>query len=396
MPSKRDQLSKVTQFGGNVSKPTIQSITAAGYGDALSQIVDNRLIAEPVPIAEIHPDSAQPRRIMPSAVRSAWNGQTDSESMGALFSFWWSLVQSERGSEFDLHAHLEQISSVTDERDGAEDRDEETLQKQVAVPQRCGPIEKAWLSLIAHASTIRRETITNPITAVQCGPGEYIIETGERRFMAFQMLAWAYPAEAARWQKIPVRRVENASVWRQATENGSRQNLSSIGKARQYALLLMEAVKEAEPTKRFRTFVECEDEYTFYRQAHDQRIPHLFRDRIAKAMGVTSPGELARYRSILGLDPLIWEFADDYDVALSNLLPLIQLSPEEALRRLQKQFAEKTAGLVKPPPQLSDRTRTSFNRLWKAASAGKPLNRSDLVLLKEWIAQVEAEGQWKE
>lgn len=256
-------------------------------------ISTNRQIAKGVSINEIYPDMMQPRRAMPSAARGVWNGEPS--ALHEAFSVWWGMAQDESGLTINLEAlfaggvNEDDLPSVPDE----------------------SPLAESFLKLVALAASIQQEGLTNPITVVKMGTA-YSLETGERRWMAYHLLRWVTQDE--KWAKIPARVVDQFSVWRQAAENNTRADLNAIGKARQFALLLMDLL--AQDGQRFAPFQSFgfEREQAFYAQVADgetYRVPRGKGETLLAAMGLKNGNQLRLYRNLLRLSPDVWLQADD-------------------------------------------------------------------------------------
>lgn len=293
----RSDLMNVPSTGKTISE--LEAIDRAIYGDILS-VDATRQVAEPTDIFSIHPDPSQPRRSVPSQVRAVWDGR--SENVPAMLQTWWDMVNAERGKFFDLDGILRQKSELLDEPELDHESD------------NSGPLETGFLKLINLAASIRRDGLTNAITVVIHGSG-YQIETGERRWLAYHLLyAWSQKDDF--WVQMPARIVEKFDVWRQASENNARDNLNAIGKARQFALLLMDIHRKI--GHKFLTFDEATKgkscDRAFYAQVSDGRqypVPANLGHQILNAIGLKNPQQLRDYRSVLRIPDMVWQIADD-------------------------------------------------------------------------------------
>lgn len=287
-----------------------------------------------ISIFDIIPDAQQPRRAAPSAVRQGWDGQA--RTVPDLLQAWWRAVEDERGIAFDLGAYLlEQDTERAHEGIGA---------------HTPGPVEQSLLTVATLAASIRRDGLTNPITVAPAS-GQYRLETGERRWLAYHLLhAWfdgseGRPDERATWAKIPARRVETVDVWRQASENNARADLNAIGKARQWAVLMM----DLNGRQNFKPLTAFGSERAYYAQAIDLRVPYGKGEQLLGAMGVASRSALARYRALLKLPDAIWTGGDDLSLPEEQLYALARLPENEALGR----FAQIVAGQNNPAARQS-------------------------------------------
>jgi hypothetical protein len=278
---------------------------------------------QPISIFEIVPNPTQPRRAIPSNVKSAWDGTP--VGIAEIFTEWWKATLEERnGQPFDLDAYMEQ---------GLTERAEDSNHLSP------GPIESGFLAVIDLATSIRRDGLTNPITMVAQN-GLYMLETGERRWLAYHLLyAWfngddEHPDERDTWSKIPARVVENIDVWRQASENNSRADLNAIGKARQWAVLMM----SLHNNENCQPFEDFHSEREYYAQAADLRPPYGKGEQLMNAMGVSGRSALSRYRALLKLPDEIWQGGDDLNLAeelLYDLAVIAKRDPRQALAQYQ-------------------------------------------------------------
>lgn len=266
----------------NRREDLLDDLSTAMMGD-IKRSAGERITAAGISIYTIVPDATQPRRALPTEVRKKWDG--DPTSVPALFMEW-------------VRRTREYAPLVVAILNGEEtERPEE-------VPAHVG----ALLEIADLAASIRRDGLTNPITVVAHHDG-YIIETGERRWLAYHLLV-AHTGED-RWTKIPARVVEQFNRWRQAAENNTRQDLNAIGKARQLAVLLMELLQH---THEFKSLDAFEHEQGFYAQVADGemfRTPRGKGELLLNATGLKNAIQLRQYRALLRLPHDVWEQADD-------------------------------------------------------------------------------------
>ena len=342
-----------------------------------------------VDIFTIFPDLTQPRRAIPSAARRTWDGTPG--GVAEMFRVWWGLAQQERGCEFDLAAYLQQ---------GAVESDTEA--------ETAGPIETAFLTIVNLAASIRRDGLTNPITVAPLD-NHYRLETGERRWLAFHLLAWIEghqnPAEPSHWLKIPARIVDKIDVWRQASENNARANLNAIGRARQWAVLMMD-LNGRENFPSLDTFAH---ERLYYAQAIDLRPPYGKGEQLLNAMGVSSRSALARYRALLTLPEEIWQGGDDWNLPEETLYALAQTAktdPNQATAQFRRIVLGRnivTPSVSATPTEEMDAldfapgTKRHFARLARAVrKAGRNKHRYNAEALKslrelrDWLDEQEA------
>jgi hypothetical protein len=326
--SSEDILGQISQNEVASETPSLTDFANAGYAskvaeDVFPELSRNRIKVQLIELDNIFPDLAQPRRVMPSSVRQYWSGQGNTEAFTHLFDMWVKEVNLERGNnQFDLFSYL--VSDVTER---APERIDETAS---APSTSIGPLETALLRIVSLAASIRRDGLTNPITVVPKG-SSYIIETGERRWLAFQMLRIHFPNET-NWKRIPARVMERASIWRQASENNVRSDLNAIAKARQLALIIMDLYMEQ--GVKFRPFEIFKNEQAFYAQVADPvkfKIPYGKGELVLNAMGFENKSTIKRYRDLLTLPSEVWTRADDYNVPESVLRQLINKPNDQML-----------------------------------------------------------------
>lgn len=260
-------------------------------------------------IERVYPDMAQPRRVLPYAVRNDWDGQID--TLPRMFSVWTALAGQEIGKEINLYDLVFTARPDDDEADAALDLDTDY------------PIYTALLHLTALAGNLLKEGQINAITVVRVDSDWHVIETGERRWYAFHLLRTLQPNEP-RWETINARIMDRLNRWRQAGENNVRRDLNAIGRARQFALLLMEML--AEQGSSFVNFDQCASEQEYYAQVADGNVHRIPRDKslaLLQAMGLESASQLRHYRSLLRLDAELWTAADDQNWSERRLRALL-------------------------------------------------------------------------
>ena len=287
-------------------------------------------------IDAIQPDPIQPRRTVPHSVRG--DVTLTAETLPTIFERWLQAAEQERGEALDLKSYLRSMDSARSDRiieaikasDDARDAD---------TPDP-GPLEASLMHLVELAASIRKEGLLNPITVSANGSG-YLIETGERRWLAYHLLRWHFGVEEEiqgrgkfRWDKMPATIVDEPDVWRQAVENNARDDLNAIGKARQLALLLMHIHREDQEFQPFNAF---EHEQGFYAQVADgfkYRIPGGKAEQLAHALRFSSTKQLRDYRRLLKLPADLWDKADD-----ENL-------PEGTIREIAKDWGSVPNGTL--------------------------------------------------
>jgi hypothetical protein len=269
-----------------------------------------------LPIDKIYPDRSQPRRVIPRTVRS--DIRVTAETLPMLFKRWLDIVNDQREVPLTLHAYLTADSTERDEAvvEALTDREENPDDIPLDIP----PLEVALMKVIELAASIRQQSLLNPITVAPALNGKgYVIETGERRWLAFYLLNWYFGDNdtnaqgAVSWREIPARVVDRLDVWHQAAENNVRDDLNAIGKSRQLALLLM----DIHGADKFDPLDSFDHEQQFYAQVangQDYRIPRGMGERLANALNLKSAKQIRDYRRLLRVEPWLWDKADEEDL----------------------------------------------------------------------------------
>lgn len=292
--------------------PTLEESSDAIFGGNLPIIPTVRV--KMLDIDSIFPDAIQPRRAIPSVLRKLWNPRK--QPLSELFTLWLDRMESPFDPDipFELDAYLL-------DGDTYRSRMEDDNQDRPLLPffEPINGIQTSFLRLLDLASSILREGLTNPISVSRMGRTNYLIETGERRWLAYHLLNYHLGDNSEDdWSKIPARVMPERSVWRQATENNARQNLNAVSRARQLAILLMDIFEQ----ENFQPINKFENEQGFYAQVADGkqwRIPKDKTEQLLKAMGLNNQTQLRQYRAILRLDPEVWRQADDEDWTEHNI-----------------------------------------------------------------------------
>lgn len=314
-----------------------------------------KIVAKPIDIFAIIPDPAQPRRALPSIIRDMF---TQTPDMAAFWDHWITFNEHQRPGATDFFNLAL----------GAEGID---------LPDEAGQTERALLDLLGLALNIRNEGLNNAITAAKMGD-LHQIETGERRWLAYQLLYACFPAESEKWGKIPVRIVEQVDAFRQASENNQRENLNMVSRARQYSILMM----AMQPGRVFVPYEECASDRVYYAQAAELTVPHGQRPRLLAAMGINSPGELTAYRQLLTLADEIWTLADDENWPKSKLFTAVNTLPHSP-----------AAANIALSPLVERVNRQAFSKIWRALEQGGAVKREYVEHLKRWISEVESSGR---
>lgn len=304
MSSRRRKGERGQFHAANDADDSLEAIADAGYGTVKFSGESRRIVARKLGIDGIIPNPSQPRRAIPSSVRHHWDGQSDRKSMTSLFQKWIEAVEEERGGQFEIDLYFDDSESI--------DYENEDYHGHRSVSP--GSVENSLLQIVDLSASILRNGLTNPITIAKYGQ-QYVIETGERRWLAYHLL-YAHSNDE-QWSEIPARIVEQYDVWRQATENAVRDDLNAIGKARQLAILLMELYGMENFTP-FSEMIRVDgSDRSFYAQVSDGntwRIPRGEGERLLNAVGLKHAKQLRDYRALLRLSDKDWVYADDHNI----------------------------------------------------------------------------------
>lgn len=304
----------------NTLDPKTADAIGFGLGDLALEIAaaDNEFQAiEAVSIQEIHPNSIQPRYSIPHDLTDIFALQP--RNIVDIFERWIIEVQLETGQkDFDILPFLHGRSTSRGSQA------ENDAPEQTAAEHPLSTKETALMKIVDLAASIRRDGLSNPISLVRRAD-HFEIETGERRWLAYQILYWKFgdgdrrqDGTVVNWSRIPARVVKQVDVWRQASENNARDNLNAISRARQLSLLLM----DLHGWDNFVKIDACESEQAFYAQVADGaawRIPRGQGERLLNAMGLSDAGQLRQYRALLRLPADLWRRGDDENLTEGEL-----------------------------------------------------------------------------
>ncbi len=304
----------------NTLDPKTADAIGFGLGELAIEIAaaDSEFQAiESISIHDIQPNVMQPRHSVPHDLTDIYPLTPD--NIVDIFERWIIEVQLEKSqNDFDIGNYL--LGETTERGDRAEKDEGDGAGIGLAASSK----EDALMKIVDLAASIRRDSLSNPVSLVHHGD-RYEIETGERRWLAYHMLYWRFGDGDARpdgsvvnWSRIPARLVNRVDVWRQASENNARDNLNAISRARQLAVLLM----DLHGWQNFSSYNECENEQAFYAQVADGarwRIPRGQGERLLNAMGMSDASQLRQYRSLLRLPEELWRKGDDENLSEGEL-----------------------------------------------------------------------------
>lgn len=340
--------------GGSLDRSGIAKQTAAmmeAYSETF-QTRDGRSLGEyrtvePIRIDQIAPDPQQPRRIIPSELR-VWIPDLLSAS-DTFFHYWMDAAAMESTGS---HVNETWDEWMADLLNG-------DPEEKWARPEKMGPINAALYKVIDLAVNIQREGLVNPITVVR-DEERYRIETGERRWLAYHLLANFIGME---WTTIPAYVEASGNIWRQASENNARDDLNAIAKARQFAILLMDLIRQ-ETGVQFQPLETFENELAFYAQVADGerwRIPRGKGELLRVGLGVKNERQVKTIRAVLRLPFEVWVVADDLDWTLGKVTPLTALPRDECLAMAAK-MAQNDGYMGKIFPVSSESTPKQVGR----------------------------------
>ena len=317
MANRRDKLNQSNPLGIKRIPSQHEMLSEATHDDGPEPI-------ELVNIFEILPDPQQPRRAIPWSILADWDGDT-STIKSHVFNPWFNAYGHEVGLEYnEVKAIIETVIWGK-----PSDRDEN---------HKPGPFESGLFKIVDLAASIRDKGLINPITIFPIkGTDLFRIETGERRWLAYHLLS---TVEETGWFRIPARKIEAPNIWKQAYENNTRDNLTAIAKARQFALLLMETLK---PTFQFQPFDVFDNEQDFYAQVADGStygIPRNNGEKLVAAVGVQNTRQLRDLRRLLKLPYEIWHVADERGWREGRLRQLLEESKGDDAALMQRFIEE--------------------------------------------------------
>lgn len=299
--------------GNNPLLEMTQRAWSDGADPVLSRRGKRKERIEDIAIDLIVPDGVQPRRVAPAVVRARASNPRE------RIIAWAEMIGAREDVVASNVAGTDEYESVGD------------------------PLKDGFYRIVNLAGSIYRDGLTNPITVAQ-RKEQYLLETGERRLMAYHLLNVLYPA--GEWQTIKARVVDAVDVWRQATENNVRESLNAVARARQFALLLMDLLREDGTV--FKSMDAFEHEKDFYAQVVEHNVPYGRGGKLNAALGVSNRRTASRLRAILRVSPAVWSMADDYDIAEGAMRHLVDLPEEEAIEAI------KAGGIVTIGHSLGD------------------------------------------
>lgn len=301
---KRSQGSQADAFDSSSGKldefANLLYSTGGGLEDELRRLDTKPTRIRQIALSELRPDPAQARRVMPGSLRVQWLQHPD--HIPTILEQWLALANTEATQRG--RPALNVTESLR-----RDPNDTLAVPEDLALPEM-GPIESGFMALVQLAASIHLHGLANPITVTLQDDDTYMIETGERRFLAYNLLHNLPDFVEGIWDHIPARVVEAHDLWRQAAENGARQDLNAVSMARQLALLLMDIYDERYTFAKFSDMPGRE----WYAQVYDSKqypVPYGRGAELAAAMGLKSANQIRQYRQLLALPSEVWQLADE-------------------------------------------------------------------------------------
>ena len=270
---------RVSGLGG-VTPPSEMKDVNRYLVKGLEQVEGTPIVAKPILLDEILPDMRQPRRAIPLAVR-----RKGERTIGGMLRAWQEMVG------------IDAVPLLMAGGEGFE------------VSEYEGGLVADFVDLCKLANSILQDGLDNPISVASMEGGEgYLLESGERRLLAHHLLKMYVDAD--KYGRIAARVLDRHSVWRQASENGTRSPLNAIGLARQLALLIMDMY----PADSWRTYDEMvgigQCDRAYYAQVAEHRIARGYGQRVLTVTGLKSMDMVQKYRRLLTIPDAIWDEAD--------------------------------------------------------------------------------------
>lgn len=254
--------------------------------------------ADTLPIMDIIPDMTQGRRVLPDEIRRLWDGTA--RGYGVVIDAWENGARILAPAPFPVDILMGGVSPLVSSDD---------------------PLALDFAEMLSFAANIRDIGLNHPIGVVKRGE-LYRIVYGERRWTAFQFLNH-YLGGTEDWRNIRARTIV-ATDWQlakaQAAENNQSKRMNAIGRAREFAKLLM--IARADGGERYDSWNQlvvaggC-DRYWYAQVANGEihRIPRNMGPQFEQALNI-SVGQMRNYRNLLRLtedhkiNDVLWMLGD--------------------------------------------------------------------------------------
>lgn len=277
---------------------------------------EGRVVARPISIFKIWADPSQPRRVIPPQIRKSWNG--DPDKVQDLVLEW------VRGLKHSIRMELDWIGVLKGNAQIDIDRDHMT------------PFLAGFVGVLDLAMNIRDKGLNSPITVVKGGDGDYLLHTGERRWMAHHLLQIALGKD---YEKIAAIEREY-DVWTQVAENTQRSEMNAISMCRSLAKLVMAMYAGEVDFQPYEKMVQRDgNDQRYYAQVLDLNIKHGMAEQVLNALNTTSRGRITQYRNLLKLPPVAWMIADERDYTEGYLREILRLEPVDQIGAAQENWS---------------------------------------------------------
>ncbi len=396
--SRRNQLANIDPLGmGGDDEEDKGHMSLTDADAALFGELDRREVmrqnVKHVSIFNVYPDVKQPRRAIPLKVRQRWSGNP--HDIADVFNAWLQFINEEREQARQPTFNLDNyLWSEAVEKQGRTEAD--------ALPDESyttGPMEVTFLKVVDLAISIRRDGLANPVTVHRTDRENYTLETGERRWLAYHILfgyfngEQAKPQERDKWKELPAIIVEEFSVWRQASENTARQDLNAVGRARQFAILMIDLyTRRGERFQDYHYLVKPgNSDRPYYAQVVDLPVPKGKGEVLLNGLGMSHRAAFTRCRKLLGLPDEVWMTADEMDLSEDELLRLARLEAKDAIAKI-REIAGIVASRNNSPETKPQKPPTLFDDA--ACKRGKPLiSKENQGVVKELLVLRDGVGQ---
>jgi len=326
----------------------MDALEAMAKTDGALQSLDQVERIERLKPSQMIPDRFQPRRLLPTRIRSRY------------FS-----------SEIDCYQAAREWLKLSERDEGWMQRVQELLDMGGSFEDQgqIKPITGAWIPS-------------------KSGSYVFMIETGERRFWAACLLA--VKEEAPQEPELRVEVVLLPTRQRQVLENRHAQSPSAVGQACEVAALMLEDMKiDPDPS--------MVDEYEFFKQALAKRAPRGMWSKLEPVMQ-HSTRRMQQLLAILQLPAPLLEIADRYRIperVLREVLALPTESWESAIKTAAREnlTSDEVAQIELKPPKSRGKDdarrspeRIAYSGLRRFARAALAVDEEQLEFVLDDVA----------
>lgn len=289
----------------NDEEKYVQPLSKNNLTDEMFDALAPDVVSETtLPIMDIIPDATQPRRIVPYEIRRTWDGTPQGYSK--LIDAWENHARKVAGGSFPVDILTGKASALDIKTDD--------------------PLALNFAELLGFAANIRDIGLNHPIGVVKRGSYHRIIY-GERRWTGFQILNH-YLGTTEDWSSIPVK-IADVGEWElvkaQVAENNQSKRPNAIGRAREFAKMLM--IARTDSGERYDSWdqlvVPGGCDRAWYAQVSNgelHRIPRNMGPQFEQSLNI-SIGQMRQYRGLLRLtedhkiNDALWTMGDEGDWA---------------------------------------------------------------------------------